>query len=263
MDEKVFNTKGVDIDQSELKMAELPLIDSSIEEIITEAGGKTGDYPNVRIVSGLDPNITEFIGGKEWRVYAFREHYHKTVYLYTEAGKETKILTEKEAGIITNSKKHKGIIIPKKITDVVERGIPRYFVEIYRPAEHFGSEEQWNKIRYDKDENDNWIDLMGDFPHEGRYETWFCIEEAVEDKDGKVIKTRFKEIDDVALSFILQKIEEVKQNKLSMAERHIQMLEEENKEKQVEVEKAKENIKDIVADRIDRITGTVKSYMSK
>lgn len=261
-DVKVFNTKGAEFADEELLLTELPPIDDYIVDAITEAGGKCGDVPNFRIVSGLDPNITEFIGGREWRVYAFRHHKHNDFLMYHEEGKEPRVISEAEADILNKSKKAKGIIIPKVQTHVEEFGIPRYFVEIYRPSEYFGTQEAWDAIRYEKDENDKWFDLMGEYPHQGRYETWFCLEEAVESTDGTV-KTKFKELDDVALEFILNMIERVLLKQQSLVEQHREMREESFADFENEIKKAKENARDIVAERIDRLVETPSTLRRK
>lgn len=263
MDVKVFNTKGAEFNEDELMLNELPEIEQHIIDAITEAGGKCGDIPNFRVVSGLDPNITEFIGGKEWRIYAFRHHKHNDFLMYHEQGKEPRVISDAEAKILDKSDKAKGIIIPKVHTHVEEFGIPRYFMEVYRPPEYFGTQEAWDAIRYDKDENDKWFDLMGEYPHEGRYETWFCIEEAIEDAKGNVVETVFKPLDDVAVSFILNMIERIIQKQESLVEQHRQMREESFEDYLGEIKKAKDNVRDIVADRVDRLIETPSTLRRK
>lgn len=254
----VYDAGGTPFDVEELRYKELPPIPQWAIDRINEAGGFTGDKPNVRIVSGLDPAIQEFYGGKWWRTYAFREHVHSEFVIWHRQGKPDKILTPKEAEVIARSKNKEGILTPRLDTRVTEHGVPRYFVELYKPPQYFGEPEAWESIRYDKDENEKWFDLMGEFPHEGRYETWFCIEEAVEE-NGNIIGTRFKDLDELAVGLIIEKIEEAK-NK-TMAEKHKEIRHEAYYDTQKAIAEAKDNVREIVREHADRLVGTPKSFV--
>jgi hypothetical protein len=247
----VWDAKGVEFDEDEMSLSELPPIPLHIQEALLEAGGTCDGKPNVRIVSGLDPDIKEFYGGRWWRKYAFRSHQENRYVVYHESSGKKRILSPKEAEILGKQKNLRGILLPVVEDQIFEYGIPRYFVEYYKPPEYFGSHEAWEHVRYDKDENGEWLDLMGDFPSEGVYETWFCIEDPVVGDDGKVSKTRFRQIDDVVLEFIKLKIEETKHT--SAMAKHAATRKEVDAEYLKNKEDLKGRIADIVADRIDRI----------
>jgi hypothetical protein len=250
---KVYNAEGAVFSERDLSLTELPPIPQHVIDEVTELGGNTHGKPNVRIVSGLDPSIVEWIGGGWWRVYASREHNPREYAILHRPDGSKKILTTAEASVYQKSSKLEGIIIPVKEDEITEHGIPRYFVEYYKPAEYFGSEAAWEEQRWiPNPEGGPPIDLMGEFPSEGRYETWFCIETAEEDEDGNFTgKTSFREIDDVALEYIKEKISEAKVS--SAAEQHLKNRRESEAQMEQMEKKLKDDIADIVADRVDRL----------
>lgn len=260
MDVKVWDTSNIEYNESDLIITELPPIPEDFQREIQEAGGYTGKYPNLRVVSGLDPTLTEFVGGRYWLKYAFREHIKTEYAVWHKPNGEKKLLTPKEAQILGNSKKLQGIIIPTVETKILEYGIPRYFLEVYRPAEYYGTPEAWEFIRYDEDIEGKKHDLMGEYPYNGRYETWFCIEEPVLE-NGIVTGTKFRELDDIVLEFIKFKIEEDKTK--TAQQQHQEVRQEIDAEYNEKRKKLKENITDIVEERIDRIIETPKSFVPK
>lgn len=248
-DIKVYKAEGILLDEREMSMSELPSIPEYFTEALLEAGGTCNDLPNVRVVSGLDPTILEWIGGRWWRKYAFREHIvHEYTVLHKPDGTKH-VLTPKEAEIVSKAKLE-GILIPVVDRKIIEHGIPRYFVEYYKPPETYGSPEAWEMARWEKGEDGKTIDLMGEFPKEGSYETWFMVETAIEE-NGEVVKTVFRELDDIVLELIKTKIEEAK--KFTPAEQHAALRKEVDEEYIQHQTDLKTEIKNIVADRIDRI----------
>lgn len=261
MDVKIYNTEGMEFDESELQIQELPPIPEWFVERLNEIGGFCGDKPNLRVVSGLDPNIQEFFGGKWWRKYAFRIHDDVQYFIWRRNNHKDKILTPKEAEIINKSKNKEGILIPKVDQKIIELGIPRYFLEFYKPPHKFGDPDEWEKERWVMDDDEGLIELMPPFPHEGDYETWFCIED-VELKDGKPVKTKFRELDEVVLEFIRVEVEKVL-NQQSLAKAHIESLQDSQEQKAKSLKPIKEEIKYRIKDRIDRIVETPKTFVSK
>jgi len=100
---------------------------------------------------------------------------------------------------------------------------------------------------------------MGEFPYDGRYDTWFCIEEPVFDKDNKIVGTKFKELDEDVLEVIRVKVDEIK-NK-SAVQRHAEMRQEVDDDYKKMIADSKEEIKEIVKERIDRLVETPKSVV--
>lgn len=248
---KIFNAEGAVFDEREMSLTELPPIPDFAVQEITEAGGTTNGKPNVRIVSGLDPDIVEWVGGRFWRVYAFREHNPKEYAILHQPNGDKRILTMAEAAVFAKSPKLQGVVIPVKEDDIIEHGIPRYFVEYYKPPEYFGLESLWEEHRYIEDDDGKKVDLLGEFPSEGRYETWFAIEEA-EEVDGQFTgRTTFREIDDVVVELIKAKIEAAKTS--SAAEQHLQSRMEADEQMAQTEKKLREDIADVVAEHVDRI----------
>lgn len=252
-------------ERPELDLNELPPIPQEFLDELAELGGYCNGYPNVRIVSGLDPEHMEFYGGKWWRKYAFREHSVKEYYTYTDKKtQKRKILTVAEGEVYRKSKKlmDGGILVPVIERNVYERGIPRYFVELYKPPIAFGSLEEWESLRYLQPDDPmnltgEFLDLLGDFPENGMYETWFCIEEPVEE-NGIVVSTQFKAIDDVAKEFIRFMVTRIKEE--SASETHAKMVEANLERVRGNLKSAKEEIRDRVKDRIDKIVQTPKTF---
>lgn len=250
MNIKVYDSKEATFDNREMSISELPLIPDWFNERLLEIAGESNGFPNLRVVSGLDPDIQEWTGGRWWRKYAFREHIVNEYYMWHKPDGTKKILSPKEGEVLRNSKNLKGIIIPVFDRKVIEYGIPRYFVEYYRLPEYFGTEESWEAVRYDEDESGNKVDLMGEFPRQGSYETWFCIEEAIEE-DGKITGTKYRELDEVVLELI--KFELSKKIGKSAAEQHAENRKEIDEEYLQHKVELKDRIRDIVKTRIDRL----------
>ena len=250
MDVPIYNTKNAAIADADFSLEELPEVPEWFQEALLDCGGTCDGFPNVRVVSGLDANLTEFYGGEWHRKYAYFEH--DTVeynVLHSPDGKK-RILSPHEAKVLANSPKNKGIILPVKEHHRKEFGIPRYFVEYYKPSEVFGLPEVWESERYMIEEDGTKIDLMGEFPSQGKYETWFCIEEPVI-RFGEVIETTFRQLDDVVLELIKMKVEEAKTK--SLAAQHNEAVQERLKTIQKHFDETRENIKDIVTDRVERL----------
>lgn len=252
MDVKIYSPQEAAFDDREISLTELPPVPDWVEEALLEAGGTCNGVPNVRIVSGLDPDVQEFVGGRWWLKYAFREHKVNEYCLLHKPDGSKQVLTKKEGAVADKSKKIQGIVTNVVDRQIKEFGIPRYFVEYYKPPEYYGSPEAWENVRWFKDDDNDGkiIDLMGEFPHEGRYETWFMLEEAVEE-NGECVATRFQPITEIVVELIKSKIEDIK-NKTA-AEQHLENREQIDAEYIQHQTDLKEEIKDIVADRIDRI----------
>lgn len=246
----VWDARGAEFLEEDMALQELPPVPSWVEEQLLEAGGTCDGKPNVRIVSGLDPELKEFYGGRWWRKYAFRSHQRNEYALLHQPDGKKRILSPKEAEVMGKQKNLKGIIVPVVEDQIFEYGVPRYYVEYFKPAEYFGTAEAWNHVRYEQDEDGKWIDLMGEFPSEGVYETWFCIEEPIVE-GGVIKKTKVRYIDEAVVEFIKLKIEETKQS--TAVQRHIAIRKEVNEEAAKAKQELKEGIADIVKDRIDRL----------
>lgn len=248
---KVYKAEGIAFDEREMSLTELPPIPSEYQDRLVEAGGYCDEKPNVRIVSGLDPDLVEFYGGKWWRKYAFREHRVNEYTVWHKPDGTKKILSPKEAEVMGKMKNRQGLLLPVVDRQTIEHGIPRYFVEYYKPPELFGDPELWEQARFDPQEDGTMLDLMGPFPSEGMYETWFSIEEPVEE-NGEIVQTKFRALDDIVMELILAKIEEAKARN-SAAQQHTETRQEVNREYLEHKEKIKEDIKDIVSEHVDRL----------
>jgi hypothetical protein len=247
----VYDASGVVFDDREIHLiTELPPIPQWFQDALTESGGTCEDKPNVIVVSGLDPMQQEWVGGRWWRKYAFREHTKTEYCIWHKPDGTKKAVSKKEAEVLQKSRKLTGIITEVVDRIVTEHPIPRYFVEFFRPASYYGSEEAWEHIRWNEDESGKLVDLMGEFPREGRYETWFCIEEPIVE-NGVVVRTEVRYLDDTVLGLIKHKIEEVKNSTAS--EQHLKLRKEAHEKWEKDKAALKSNIKDIVADRVDRL----------
>lgn len=260
-----IHSEGLAFERPELDLDELPPIPEDFQKELEELGGHCNGYPNVRIVSGLDPSIVEFYGGRFWRKYAFREHRRKEYYTYHTPDGEKKILTIAEAEVYSKSSKlkGKGVLVPVIEHDIIEHGIPRYFVELYKPPIAFGDPQDWEVNRYMKPDDQfnftgEYIDMLGDFPVNGMYETWFAIEEPVEDETGKVVSTQFRAIDDTTKEFIRFMVNRIKEQ--SAVESHRQLVEENAETYQSNMEEMRENIRYRLKEREHRLFQTPRSY---
>lgn len=259
----VIKSEGLVFDKSEMALQELPPIPQWFQDQVNEVGGFFDDditKPNVRVVSGLDPNIIEFYGGGWHRKYVRRETHTFEYYIaHTKKG-EKKILSPAEAKVFPKSM---GIVMPVVDKKITEYGIPRYFVELYKPPYAFGDRESWESVRYlDKDEPTNLagvtLDMLGEFPEQGGYDTWFCIEEPIM-RDGKAVATKFRPLDEDVLIFIRYMVDKIK--KESAEQQHLQVIEQRKKDWQKMISGIREDVKDIVKDRIDRLTETPKIFV--
>lgn len=251
--------KEVGISDADFLLTELPEIPVDFVEQINEIGGYCGVYPNIRIVSGLDPEAVEF-NADEWKPrYAFWEKQNVTYYVRNWANGEKEVFTEAQYKNINQANDCVDLPVVETLTKYIP--IPRYFAELYHPPEFYGDEKTWEDSRYmypDDVLNDSGstIDLMGEFPHNGQYETWFCIEDAVFDDDGKLIETTFKELDESVVEFIRFKVEKITNSFAS--ERHTRtQLDNKEKEKK-KLEESRDRIRDILRSRQDRLTNTEK-----
>lgn len=251
MDVKVYKTEGLDMDMREMSLNELPPIPEGFNEELAEAGGWCDGKPNVKVVSGMDPELTEFYGDRWWRKYAFRENRVHHYAIWNKPDGEKKIISPAEAEVLQKAKNLKGIIIPVVDRQTIEHGIPRYFVEYYKPPELFGDPEAWEAERWLEAEDGRKVDLMGAFPSEGWYETWFMVEDVITDEAGEVTGTKLRLLDDVVLEFIKAKIEESRQ--FSASDEHTRRREVVNKEYLKHKEEMKNNIADIVRDHAHRL----------
>lgn len=259
----VYESDNIQLDPSELEITELPPVPEWFSNSINELAGFCDEKPNIRVISGLHADAVEWIGGKWWRKYAIRVFDTKEYVEWHKPNKDIKILSFKEAEIISSSKNFSGILIPKRESIVKEIPIPRYFVEIYRPPEWFGSKTEWEKYRYMFDEELGKVDIMGEFPENGLYETWFCIDEPVFDSSGKLIKTKFRNLDETVLAFIKAKIQEVLDSGNSMARQVEKIVSISEEQKQKNLALIKENIGYRVKDRINRLTNTPRSVVPR
>lgn len=248
-------------DRSELSLEELPPVPEWFQNQVNEAGGFFDDdptKPNVRVVSGLDPNIMEFYGGGWHRKYVRREVETYQYFVAQDKLGNRKYLTPAEAKTYP---KKLGIVLPMMEKKVTEHGVPRYFVELYKPPHAYGDPQSWEEARYlDADEPTNLegklLDMLGEFPEQGGYDTWFSIEEPVFDDNGKVIMTKFKPLDEDVLIFIKYMIEKARTD--SMAKQHQDSHKKQAEDWKKMIDGIREDTKDIIKDRIDRIVGTPK-----
>lgn len=248
---QIYDVQGAVFEEKEMSLTELPPVPLFAEEELLKAGGTCNGFPNVRIVSGLGDD-TEWVGGRYWKKYAFREHIVNSYTVWHKPDGSKSILTDKEGEVLSKAKNLKGVLLPVVDRKVIEHGIPRYFVEYYKPPESFGSKRLWEQARFDPQEDGTILDLMGEYPEEGAYETWFMIEEPDEiGERGEVLTTKFREVDEIVVEFIKQKIEEVKTK--TQAEQHTESRIEVDKEYRDHKAKLKEDIKDIVKDRVHRL----------
>lgn len=247
----VWDAKEVVFGVDEQSWTELPPIPEWFNERLLEIGGTCDDTPNLRVVSGLDPEVKEFYGGRWWMKYAFKDETINSYTVWHKPDGSKRILSNKEAEVLGKSKKkYQGILIPVVDRQVIEYGIPRYFLEFYKPPEMFGSAEAWESIRYDFDDAGKSVDLMGEFPHNGMYTTWFCIEEPVVE-NGKIVSTKFRELDEVVLAFIEDKVKEVR-NTYSF-EQHKKLRKEVDADYVKQQADIEDKIRDIVTERVDKL----------
>lgn len=249
---------NIPFDLSELGQ-DIPDVPEHYQEMVSRWGGNTGGVANVRIVKGTDPTLVDWCAGEWIPRYSFPEVETVNYAVWHKADGTKKIITPAEANVMGNSSKIEGIILPVTETKVRDWLIPRYFVEIYRPPLHFGPQEDWEKNRFITDEQGTLIDLMGDYPENGAYETWFCIEGFNTDEYGKVQSSSFRQLDDEVLEVIREKIEESKEK--SRYQQAVEATEEWNKSEEEKVTKFKNTVKEALADRIDRIMDTPKNIL--
>ena len=243
----------IPFDKSEFG-TEIPPVPTHYQELVAEWGGNTDGMPNARIVAGTDTELLDWCALGWIPRYTQPEIEDFNYAVWNKPDGTKKILSPSEAVVIQKSKKFNGIILPiteKKVTDWL---IPRYFVEIFRPAEYFGTKEAWEKVRMGQAEDGTIIDMMGEFPENGQYETWFCIEDLETDIAGRPVKSVFRGLDDGVMDFIREQIENAKLK--SMLQIHQEKsLEQLAKNKKSE-ETLRTNVREKLRERIDRIVKT-------
>lgn len=252
--------EDIPFDETELGM-EIPPVPEHYQELVAEWGGNTGGTPNVRIVSGTDPTIVDWCAGQWIPRYSFPEVETINYAIWHKPDGTKKIITPAEAKVMDASPKIEGIILPVSETKVKDWLIPRYFVEVYKSPDQFGKPEEWEKERFIRDENNALIDLMGDFPENGAYETWFCVEDLKADEFGNIVATGFRNLDDEVMETIREKIyiAKTKSNYEQAVEATIEWNEKEDKRK----EEFKQTVRDAISERIDRIMDVPKNIRTK
>lgn len=178
----------------------LPAPPEWFQKMLTNVGGRhRNGKPYLRVVSGLDPTLQEWYGGSWHLKYRSKVETKKELVGYSirfPDGTQTMLPPS-----TTNEELDKigGVCLVHIEERTTEHGIPRYIVETYRAPEDFGSPEEWEEERYwsafdPKNPTGETIDLMGEFPREGRYDEWMRIEEEVK-VGGVVVGTKFKKPD--------------------------------------------------------------------
>lgn len=251
---------NIPFDLSELGQ-DIPDVPEYYQELVARWGGNSGGVPNVRIVKGTDPSVVDWCAGEWVPRYSFPETETVNYAVWHKPDGSKKIITPAEAKVMENSSKVDGIILPVTETKVKDWLVPRYFVEIYRTPDHFGKPEDWEKNRFMADESGMLIDLMGDYPENGAYETWFCIEDFKIDEYGKVTASTFRSLDDEVMEVLREKIEASKSK--SKYEQAVEATVEWHENEAKKESKFKETIKEALADRIDRIVDTPKNIRQK
>lgn len=251
---------NIPFDPAEFGM-DIPEVPDHYQELVARWGGNSGGVPNVRIVRGTDPTVVDWCGGEWIPRYSIPEVETITYSIWHKPDGTKKIITPAEAKVMESSNKIDGIILPVTETKVKDWLIPRYFVEVYKGPEYFGDPEIWNRERYIVDSQGKSVDLMGDFPENGVYETWFCIEDFKVNEHGKVEASSFRELDDEVMEVLREKIE-MSKNK-STHEQAVESSNEWAKSEHDKETKFKNTIKEALSERIDRIVGTPKSTRIK
>lgn len=233
---------------------DIPLVPVEIQDRVAEWSGNTDGVPNVRIVRGTDPEIVDWCAGEWVPRYTFPEVETVNYAIWHKPDGTKKIMTPAEAKVMEGSPKIEGIILPVTETKVRDWLIPRYFVEVFRPASYFGNQEAWDSQRMMQNEDGTTVDLMGDFPENGQYETWFCIEDIETDTQGNIVKTKFRELDDEVLEYLREQIESGKNT--TALEMHQKATLDWLAQNKKEEDEFRNTVKEILTDRIDRIVQT-------
>lgn len=255
-------------DLSHLLYDNLPPVEKEFNEKLAELSGYTNGKPKLRVVSGLDPNQTIFAAGKLRRKYvSVRDTIERfdSMKVFNKRTKESSVMLANEAYkkmiinkdlSLTTLGKTNYVVVPFAESEIIEYGIPRYVVEKYRPADSFESPEAWESSRYlEKNDSTNptgsRIDILGEFPSEGRYEFFCYVEDTLVDNDGQVF-TEFKPLTE-------QTYEEIKKNWIL----HLELAAlspEKQMEKLIEKGKLKqEEIKNKFEDDLDQMAKSVKN----
>ena len=248
--------ENLPFDETELGL-EIPPVPEHYQSMVAEWGGNTEGVPNVRIVSGTDPLIVDWCGGQWIPRYSFPEVETVNYAIWHKSDGTKKIITPAEANVMGASTKIEGIILPVTETKVKDWLIPRYFVEVYKHPDYFGTREDWEENRYIQDEEGKTVDLMGDFPENGAYETWFCIEDVKIDDYGKVVASTFRGLDDEVMETIREHIHESKTK--SGYQQAVEATDEWNETEAKKKEEFKSIVRDALEERIDRILDTPKN----
>lgn len=251
---------SIPFDESELGM-EIPPVPEHYQQLVAEWGGNSEGVPNVRLVSGTDPLIVDWCAGQWIPRYSFPEVDTINYAIWHKPDGTKKIITPAEANVMNSSTKIDGIILPVTETKVKDWLIPRYFVEVYRLPSYFGTRAQWEKERFVTGENGDFIDLMGEYPENGAYETWFCIEDLKVDEYGKVVASTFRTLDDEVMETIREHIHVAKTK--SNYEQAVEATTEWHEAEAKKTKQFKENVKDALNERIDRIMDVSKNIRTK
>ena len=91
------------------------------------------------------------------------------------------------------------LIMPVVKEETREIGLPLWVAEYYMEPEGFGSEEAWEANRYlvNPENPTQYIDVLGDYPKQGRYIEWFQLFDL--DEEGR---TTYRDLDEGALELI-------------------------------------------------------------
>jgi len=241
--------------------ADIPEVPNEIQNMITDLGGSTNGFPNARLVRGTDPTLQVWCG-KGWvPKYTLPEVDVVEFAILHQPNGQKKTLSLKEAEVFQNSKKLKGIITYSKQVSVKDNLIPRYFMEVYRPPEFFGNKESWDATRIGVSDEGEEVDFLGDFPENGDYETWFCIEDFETNLAGKPVLSKFRPIDDEVIQFIQEQIAEAKIK--TRVEQHLENIRNQQEQERLDREARLSDLKDKIRDRIDRIVQTPSNIRRK
>lgn len=198
----------------------LPPIPEWVNKRLGDMGGRDETGKNkYRMISGLDPKQQEFAFGEWHRKYvSVRDTVTEISAVKTIAKSNfaTRLWSTNDAiekgflndkGQVTAwAKKHYTVILMQS-EEVIEYGIPRYIIERFKPAEEFGTPEEWEEHRWiRKNEKGNStgkdIDIYGEFPREGRYEFFCNYEDGLQGLEGEINETTFKEISENGINQI-------------------------------------------------------------
>lgn len=108
-------------------------------------------------------------------------------YRYYKSAEEAKADTDKHV---------EADVFGTVLSEVRAIGWPCYVIEVYIPAESYGTYDEWQSQRYEYLEKNGIlqkVDVLGPYPADGKYV--FCI--PVLDKDGRACEPRQEHLDEV------------------------------------------------------------------